>query len=89
MSPTYIRPPPTPPPLNRQPVWVFWMRRYTGLAFMLAAGAVLAAANSVCFGCRPRWVTTVASSVIRLAMWISPMARHVSMKPRRPGTPPK
>jgi hypothetical protein len=76
MSPTYIRPRPPPPPPNRQPRWVFWARFHIGLWFMRAANVIQVAVQ------RPAGRFGVSMNVFRLGMWISPKARHTSM--RRP-----
>jgi hypothetical protein len=78
MSPVQLWPPPPP---NRQPLWLFWTRRYIGLALMHVAAAFLGAANQFYRQAerRPSWIVSVASAVFKLGIWISPRAPHVSM----------
>jgi hypothetical protein len=83
MSPVELRP--LPPP-NRQPLWLFWTRRYVGLGLMQTASTILGTGNRTYqrMGRRPSWVVAVASGVFRLGVWISPRASHVSMMRQPP-----
>jgi hypothetical protein len=83
MSPVELRPPPPP---NRQPLWLFWTRRYIGLVLMRTASAILGAGNWVYQrgGRRLSWVPAVATGIFNLGMGISPRARHVSMMRQPP-----
>jgi hypothetical protein len=82
MSPVELRPPPPP---NRQPLWLFWTRRYTGRAFIQMGFVILRIGMSLYerSGSRPSWIFTVGTWFVDFGNWIAPRARHESMM-RRP-----
>jgi len=74
MSPVELRP--TPPP-NRQPLWLFWTRRYTARAIVRIGFVILRVGVwiHVRGASRPTWIFKVAMSFLRLAAWIAPSRR--------------
>jgi hypothetical protein len=81
MTPVELRP--VPPP-NRQPLWLFWTRRFAGLTFTLTGLKVLRLAMWIYerIGRRPPWIFAIGARLIDFGVWTMPKARYQSMMRR-------
>jgi hypothetical protein len=82
MSPTELRP--VPPP-NRQPLWLFWTRRYIARAIIRIGFGILRVGVWIHERGvpRPTWIFRVAMWFLRLATWMAPRRRGDRVPQRR------
>jgi hypothetical protein len=78
MSPVELRP--VPPP-NRQPLWLFWTRRYIARAIIRIGFEILRVGVWIYGRAAPRssWIFAVARRLIDFGNRIAPKGRHESM----------
>jgi hypothetical protein len=78
MNPVELRPEPPP---NRQPLWLFWTRRYTARAIIRIGFEILRVGVWIYERGAPRssWIFAVARRLVEFGNWIAPKARHESM----------
>lgn len=78
MSPVELRP---EPPVNRQPLWLFWTCRYIGFAFTLIGLRLLRLSGWLMARQYPhrRWAYKMTICFLDLGKWIAPKGRHESM----------
>ena len=74
MSPVELRPEPQP---NRQPIWLFWTRRYMARAILRIGFGILRVGVWIHErgATRPAWIFKVALWFLKFATWITPNRR--------------